>query len=235
MYRIPAICDVVSFDGCPSPAVDAPHPLSDEELVRRHRAASDRVNGPHFATLFERHHRPVVAWACRMTGNLEFGKDLAQEVFLKAYTRLDAFRGESRFSTWLYSITRNCYRDWLKARSARVIEVGGDALLTAPPSVAHNDGPLALEAEARRALTWRLIRDARLTSIERRVMTLHYGADMPLDALSASLSLDNASGARAFIVSAKRKLRAAVARWRRREERVVERGQTVDAGPLFGR
>lgn len=44
-------------------------------------------------------------------------------------------------------------------------------------------------------------------------MTLHYGHEMRLDAITAALGLTNASGAKANIVSAKRKLSAAVKRW----------------------
>ena len=44
-------------------------------------------------------------------------------------------------------------------------------------------------------------------------MTLHYAEEFPLDAVTRLLKLDNASGAKAYIVSAKRKLARAVARW----------------------
>jgi hypothetical protein len=44
-------------------------------------------------------------------------------------------------------------------------------------------------------------------------MTLHYGHDMRLDAITTALGLTNTSGAKAYIVSAKRKLNAAVKRW----------------------
>ena len=44
-------------------------------------------------------------------------------------------------------------------------------------------------------------------------MTLHYGHDMRLDAITALLGLTNASGAKAYIVSARRKLNAAIKQW----------------------
>jgi RNA polymerase sigma-70 factor, ECF subfamily len=218
---------------CPSLSVCAA--LADEELVRRHREDAGRSHGSHFAALFERHHKAVVAWGCRMTGNLEVAKDLAQEVFIKAFTRMDRFRGDSRFTTWLFSITRNCCRDYSKARAVRLVEVGGDALLAASVPVAHNAGAAALDAESRRRLALTLIREARLTPLERRVMMLHYAADVPLDTLTARFGLRNATGAKALIVSAKRKLRGAVARWKRGEGRPIGSLQAVRAGPAFGR
>jgi len=58
-----------------------------------------------------------------------------------------------------------------------------------------------------------LVRDS-LSETEARVMTLHYAEELPLDAVTRLLKLDNASGAKAYIVSAKRKLARAVARWK---------------------
>jgi hypothetical protein len=49
--------------------------------------------------------------------------------------------------------------------------------------------------------------------VEARVMTLHYAEELPLDAVTQLLNLDNASGAKAYIVSAKRKLAQAVGQW----------------------
>ena len=59
----------------------------------------------------------------------------------------------------------------------------------------------------------RQLLDRALDDTEKRVMTLHYGHEMRLDAITAALGLTNASGAKANIVSAKRKLSAAVKRW----------------------
>jgi DNA-directed RNA polymerase specialized sigma subunit len=53
-----------------------------------------------------------------------------------------------------------------------------------------------------------------LNETEQRVMTLHYGLEMELGAITTALGLTNTSGAKAFIVSAKRKLNAAVKRWK---------------------
>jgi len=55
--------------------------------------------------------------------------------------------------------------------------------------------------------------DRRLDETEKQVTTLHYGHDVRLDAITVALGLTNASGAKAYIVSAKRKLNAAVRRW----------------------
>jgi len=187
---------------------------ADEEFLVLRREGGDRSQASHFSSLFERHHKQVVAWACRMTGNYTLATDLAQDVFIKAWVALGEFRGGSRFTTWLYTITRNCCLDYMKARAARPREVDSRTLETSPP-VVHNDALASLEAEQAAKLVRRLMRDARLDPMEARAFRLHFAEDLPLDAVTARLGLTNGSGARAKIVSAKRQLRRSVERWQR--------------------
>lgn len=170
-----------------------------------------------FGLLFQRHHRHVVAWACRISGDFDLALDLAQDVFVKVLTHVHAFRSDARFTTWLYTVTRNCYRDHLKARAARPREVGGEALEAVEP-FALNAALDRLDALQTRGLISRLVSDARLDPTEKRVLVMHYRDDMPLAAITAGLALKNASGAKGPIVSATRKLRAAAARWTRRQQ-----------------
>jgi RNA polymerase sigma-70 factor (ECF subfamily) len=215
---VPAICDRSSSDQCAArKSLCVGESPTDAELIRRYELERDFGQTPvSFGLLFERHHRHVVAWACRVSGNYELALDLAQEVFVKVFTRVGAFRAESRFTTWLYTITRNCYRDYIKSRAARPREVGGDALMTAAPITA-NDALAALEAQHARRLVMQLVRDARLDETELRAFAMHYRDEMPLEEITAALGLENASGAKAPIVSARRKLRAAAERRRRRD------------------
>src|SRR5579864_7901054 len=103
--------------------------LSDEELIGRYRAdpASSRGESS-LNQLFERHHSRVAAWCYRLTGNVDLAADLAQDVFLKAFQRLDSFRGDSRFTTWLYTIARNHCMDELRLRAARPDETSDGVL-----------------------------------------------------------------------------------------------------------
>ncbi|MBR3474738.1 MAG: sigma-70 family RNA polymerase sigma factor [Oscillospiraceae bacterium] len=57
--------------------------------------------------------------ALQMTGNREDAQDMAQEAFLKAYTSLSSFRGDSRFSSWLYRIVSNVCLDYLRRQNRR--------------------------------------------------------------------------------------------------------------------
>src|SRR4051812_5358037 len=191
-------------------------------------ACADQTGRPCMATpcdrdlgaIFDRYHRHVVAWACRMTGGYDLATDLAQDVFVKALSGLDRFRGASRVSTWLYSVTRNCCLDYMKARACRPREVDERALLAAPPRV-ENAAIASLEAEQARGLVCRLMRDARLSPIEARAFAWHHGEDLPLEVVSARLGLGGRAGARARVVSARRKLRKSATHRQRLERRAA--------------
>ena len=192
---------------------------SDDDLIRRHtREITSAAPLDSFGVLFERHHRRVVAWACRLSGNYELARDLAQEVFIKALTRIGAFRGDSRFTTWLYTVTRNTCRDYEKACARRPRERASDTLTHEP--MIENDALASLDAQHTSALVRRLMRDARLDRIEARAFRWHYGGDVPLETITIRLGLKNPSGARAHLVRAKRKLRRSRERW----ERLTARG-----------
>ena len=60
-----------------------------------------------FEELFKLHHKKVHAVCLRMTGNTAEAEDLSQEVFVQVFRKLDTFRGESTFTTWLHRLTVN--------------------------------------------------------------------------------------------------------------------------------
>src|SRR5512134_1100027 len=88
--------------------------VSDEELVERYKTSPASARAAVADELFSRHYERVARWCFRFTNDRQSAADLAQEVFLKAHRHLDAFRGSSRFTTWLYVIVRNESLNWLK-------------------------------------------------------------------------------------------------------------------------
>ncbi len=76
------------------------------------------------------------------------------------------------------------------------------------PDLATVDVHTAFETEQSRRKSWRMILES-LDETEARVMMLHYGEEIPLNTVSQMLGLTNKSGAKAYIVSARRKLAAA--------------------------
>jgi RNA polymerase sigma-70 factor (ECF subfamily) len=190
--------------------------LSDEQLVERYRAVSGQRQEEFLNQLFERHHTRVAAWCYRMTGDADSATDLAQEVFLKAFQNLDSFRGQSKFTTWLYSIARNQCFDALKSRAAAPI-LAGEAALERVEDIRAGELLSAMERREAEETVRQLMRE-NLDEIETEVMTLHYVHELPLDAVTRTLKLTNASGAKAYVVSARRKLARAFNEWKEREE-----------------
>jgi len=83
---------------------------TDEELV----AKSMRGDADSFNELILRWERPIYALAYRQIGREEDARDVCQETFLRAYRALNGFRGQAKFSSWLYRIALNLCRDWLR-------------------------------------------------------------------------------------------------------------------------
>jgi RNA polymerase sigma factor (sigma-70 family) len=192
--------------------------LSDEELISRWRGLADSPEAQsHLNDLFQRHHARVALWCLRLSGDRESAADLAQEVFIKAFESLCDFRGDAKFSTWLYTIARNhCYNQ-IRTRATAPERIGEPLL----DNLAEDkEGPHEqLERERSSRLFSDLVRQS-LTEIESQVMTLHYVEELPLDAVTRLLKLENQSGAKSYIVSARRKLARAVERLKAREQRI---------------
>jgi RNA polymerase sigma-70 factor, ECF subfamily len=183
--------------------------LGDEELIERYRRETGNLAGRAILNeLFGRHHTQVAAWCFRMTGDTETAADLAQEVFLKAFQRLDSYRGTSKFTTWLYSIARNHCLDELRSRATRPRETTDAVLDTIADSGSEEISDILERRESEDAVR-QLIKDS-LDETEATVMTLHYVHDLPLDAITRLMGFTNQSGSKAYIVSAKRKLSRAL-------------------------
>ncbi len=92
---------------------------TDEELVAR--ATAGDVDS--FNQLVSRWERTIYALAYRTLGREEDARDVVQEAFLRAYRGLRGFKGEAKFSSWLYRITLNLCRDWIRReRRAPVVQ-----------------------------------------------------------------------------------------------------------------
>ena len=76
---------------------------SDEELMRRTQDGDRQA----FAQLYERYSASVLSYLYRMLGNVEDVESIGQEVFLRAFRFAPTYRYPQKFSTWLFTITRN--------------------------------------------------------------------------------------------------------------------------------
>ena len=126
----------------------AVEPMVNENAEREDRDVTLAAGGDHlaFQRLYRGHVGRVHSLALRMAGG-EWAEDLTQEVFLRAWKKLDTFRGDASFGTWLYRLAVNLIlsrRETLRRRSRR--HVPGSGLLERMASRRSSPG-LALDFE----------------------------------------------------------------------------------------
>jgi len=100
-------------------------------------AAAKRGDATAFSELVERHERKIFRLAQNITRNREDAEDVLQDSFVQAFTHLDAFQGEARFSTWLTRIAIN--QALMKLRKRRT------NLFSLDQSIETEDGSLPRE------------------------------------------------------------------------------------------
>jgi RNA polymerase sigma-70 factor (ECF subfamily) len=158
------------------------HRLTDAELTNRVRAGETRL----FAELVRRYQDPVFAMALRFVGTPGDAEDVAQEAFLRAYRGLEGFKGDAKFSTWLYRITWNLCADWKRKhggprKQTAVLETAGD----------FADERVDLEADLLDGEERERVRRA-LEGLDERyrsVVTLLYYQEMSYDQIAAVLDV----------------------------------------------
>jgi RNA polymerase sigma-70 factor (ECF subfamily) len=199
-------------------AAVCPESLADEELFALLNAdpmsgANDTsrqvpTRGELFNELYRRYYGRVQNWCYRVVRNHATAADLTQEVFLKTYRRISSYRGDSKVSTWMFSVTRNHCLSALKRRNA-------DPLSASTPyprflldfnSERPETGIEILQIYGR----LRSVMDRYLQPIETQVLLMHYAYGISLASITAELRLANPSGAKAYIVNSRRKLRRAL-------------------------
>jgi RNA polymerase sigma-70 factor, ECF subfamily len=179
-------------------------------------ASARRGDRAAFDEVVRRTYAETYTLAYRLTGNEEDARDVVQDAYLRAYRSLRRFRGEARFTTWLYRITANCASTLLakKARQRHDVLADDEPLVDARPEhdpearmAAGEDR--AVVAGALAELPWRL----------RQVVVLRDIYDLPHAAIAAELGITEAA-AKVRLHRARRRLR----------ERLDAPGQAADPG-----
>jgi len=181
--------------------------VSDEELLGIARSAGDAEHRRAAATeLVSRYRDAVYLWCFRYTGDVERALDLSQDVLTSVWQKLDTFESRAKFSSWLYSVTRNRCID--ASRHVRYL-LDEDAVAAAPDRAPLPDR--ALDEEQDEAWLLETIR-TELAPDEQQAIWLRCIERMGYDEVTRIMRLENASGARTVLQRARKKLRAALER-----------------------
>ena len=168
--------------------------IGDPDPEIRRQAASD---------LLARYQDRIYAWCFRMVGDHDRALDLAQEALITAYRDLASFRGEARFSTWIFTVTRRRCLSALR-RPSLLLDDDGGAMDPADPKGAP-DRLLEERLDEERLLE--LIQDC-LDPLEQEALWLRCYEKVPVDEITRMLGLTESSGARGILQRARRRLRA---------------------------
>ncbi len=111
----------------------------DEELVRRFKAGEPEA----FTDLVRRHQHRVYSVCLRMLGDADAAADVAQDTFIAVLRKLDGFRGDAAFTTWLHRVVVNaCYDELRRTRRRPMLHVladDGPEHEAGPPAPDHAD------------------------------------------------------------------------------------------------
>jgi RNA polymerase sigma-70 factor (ECF subfamily) len=180
--------------------------IPDSELVGIYQQDADGRRGrAAVSELFRRYGDRLYVWCYRHLREHEAALDVAQETFMAAFQALPRFEGRAEFSSWLFAIAR--YRCVSAFRAARSVDDKFDFDALAAPGRNPEDAFLARESEEQ-ALA---LINATLDHEERTALWLRCHEGMPVEEITRALNLDAATGARALLQRARRKLRAALA------------------------
>jgi RNA polymerase sigma-70 factor (ECF subfamily) len=170
---------------------------SDADPARRHDAS---------ATLLLRYRDVVYAWCLRYTRDHDRALDLSQDVMVTAWEKIGSFEGRSKFSSWLFAVTRNRCID-----ASRRVDVLADESIT---DIHPDPAPLPDESVSGIMDEDRLLGLIRreLDDEEQKAIWLRCIERMPVEEITEVLGVSGVSGARSLLQRARRKLRAAIER-----------------------
>jgi RNA polymerase sigma-70 factor, ECF subfamily len=139
-----------------------------------------------FAALVDGHQRYVYNLALRVVKDENEALDLTQETFVRAWTALPNFRGQSRFRTWLYRITTNlCYNRLPNLR--RSLSDLGDDVLEEIPETSLDNPVHKIESGETRAHLYKAIDE--LGANYKLLITLRYQNELSYDEIASTLNL----------------------------------------------
>jgi RNA polymerase sigma-70 factor (ECF subfamily) len=140
-------------------------------------------NKESFGKLMEAYQSPVFNLAYRMLSNADEAEQAAQEAFIRAWTRLDSYNPQHKFSTWLLSITSNYCIDLIRKRRKQLLSIDGPL----PPHPAltseQASGPEAQAVEGEQQEVVQSLLET-LPEEYREAVVLRYWYDMSYDEIA---------------------------------------------------
>jgi RNA polymerase sigma factor (sigma-70 family) len=167
--------------------------LSDNEIINQVLSG----NSSAFAELVNRYQNYVFTLSLRMVKNREDAEEVAQDAFVKAYKYLAGFKGESKFSTWLYTITNNTAISFLRKKRLEIHSLDNEKIFEMADSKDSGMSANLVEQKSKLAMVNNAV--ALLNPDDSLIITLFYKAEQSLEETAKILGIEiNAAKVRLF-------------------------------------
>ncbi len=158
---------------------------TDTEIIERTLAGDSRI----YAELVKRYQNLVFTITLRYTSNREDAEEIAQDAFIKAYKSLKDFRGDSKFSTWLYTITTTSCLSFLRKKKLDVHSLDNEKVFAVVENQDSGFSANQMETKSRQAMVNEAIQ--LLSADDANILTLFYKGEQSLDEIAAVLGVES--------------------------------------------
>ncbi|MBI5371420.1 MAG: sigma-70 family RNA polymerase sigma factor [Sphingobacteriales bacterium] len=158
--------------------------LNDNELISKVLRGDQQA----YAGLVHRYQNYVFTLTLRLVKNREEAEEVAQDVFIKAYKYLADFRGDAKFSTWLYTIVNNTCISFLRKKKLVVHSLDDEKVFKVADNRDAGFRADGVEQKSKQAMVNTAI--SRLKPDDAVIVTLFYKNEQTLDEIAQVLGLE---------------------------------------------
>jgi len=141
-----------------------------------------------YGQLVQRYQQYVFTLVLRFTDNREDAEEISQDIFVKAYRSLADFRGDSKFSTWLYTIVRTSCITFLRKKKLDTTSIDNERTLTTLENRESSFSANLVEQKSRHAMVNDAIR--LLSPDDAQLITLFYKGEQSLEEIGKIMHYD---------------------------------------------
>ncbi|MBW4890213.1 sigma-70 family RNA polymerase sigma factor [Mucilaginibacter sp. HMF5004] len=158
--------------------------LTDIELIEQSLAGNQGA----YAILIKRHQRFVFTLALRFAKNREDAEEIAQDCFVKAYRALAGFSGQSKFSTWLYTIVYTTAMTFLRKKRVDTTSIDDENTYIQLENQSSGLENNLAEQKSRSYYVNRAI--AQLLPDDAMIITMFYKGEQSLEEIAEAMSME---------------------------------------------
>ena len=157
---------------------------SDNEILQQVLQGDQQA----YAEIVKRYQNFVFTIALRYTPNREDAEEISQDCFVKAYRSLSDFRGDSKFSTWLYTIVTTTCLTFLRKKKLDIKSLDNEQVFEAADSIDSGMRANQIEQKSKVAMVNQAI--AMLSPDDANIITLFYKGEQSLEEIASILNLE---------------------------------------------